>query len=463
MTKQSGVEPRQGVLTLCGYGIQLAVERGHLMAEDGIADERRRLRFSRVDRDLKRVVIMGQSGLVTLDAIAWLQGVGVPLIHLDRDGQLYFVSSPAARTVAQLRRAQALAGDTNVGFAISRGLVLAKVAGQLALLDQLPDGEKARVPMAELHEQTAGASTLREVKDLEARAARTYWRAWKRVPVRFAPRDAKRRPKHWQMFTSRISPLTDPSPRKAVNPANAVLNYLYAMLEAEATVAALAARLDPALGLLHADRSERASLACDLMEPVRPSVDAFALSLFRDRQFTKDDVFERHDGHCRLLPSITHELSGTAALWAQRVWPVADAVASALAGKPRKHRNIVPGIPMPLVGARRRPRGRTAVVRGFDDPPGETWQAFQDPIPDWRGTRKSQKIRSANRAWDRHHGPADQQAYKREILPRLANVTLRQLGAATGLSKTTCSQIRRGLKVPHPRHWEGLRSVAASA
>ncbi len=80
---------------------------------------------------------------------------------------------------------------------------------------------------------------------------------------------------------------------------------------------------------------------------------------------------------------------------------------------------------MPLVGARRRPRGRTAVVRGFDDPPGETWQAFREPIPDWRGTRKSQKIRSANRAWDRHHGPTDQQACKRKILPRLANVTLR--------------------------------------
>ena len=131
----------------------------------------------------------------------------------------------------------------------------------------------------------------------------------------------------------------------------------------------------------------------------------------------------------------------------------------ALAGKPWKHRNIVPGTPMPFGGARRRPRGRTAVVRGFDDVPGETWQAIQEPISDWRGTRKSQTIRSANRAWDRHHGPADQQAYKREILPRLAHVTVRQLGAATGLSKTTCSQIRRGLKVPHPRHWEALRKV----
>ncbi len=403
---------------------------------------------------------MGHSGLVTLDAIAWLQGVGVPLIHLDHDGRLYFVSSPGARTVAQLRRAQVRAGDTDLGFAISRDLVLAKIAGQLALLDRLPDGEEAKPQLAEVQERAARAPDIKTIKDLEAKAARAYWRAWRRLPVQFTRRDAKRRPRHWQVFGSRSSPLTDPSPRKAVNPANAVLNYLYAMLEAEATIAALAARLDPALGFLHVDRPDRASLSCDLMEPVRPAVDAFAFSLLQTHRFTKDDVFERRDGHCRLLPPVTRELVSTAALWAQRVWPVADAVAKGLVGQARKPHNIVPGIPMPLVGARRRPRGRTAVVRGFDDPPGETWQAFQEPIPDWRGTRKSQKIRSANRAWDRHHGPADQQVYKREILPRLANVTLRQLGAATGLSKTTCSQIRRGLKVPHPRHWEELRTLS---
>ena len=245
----------------------------------------------------------------------------------------------------------------------------------------------------------------------------------------------------------------------SLNPANAVLNYLYAVLEAEATIAALSARLDPALGFLPADRSERASLACDLMEPVRPAVDAFALSLFRERQFTKDDVFELKDGHCRLLPPLTHELAATASLWAQRVWPVTDAVATVLVSQPRKRRNIVPGVATPRVGARRRPRGRTAVVRGFDDVPGETWTAFQEPMPGWKGTRKWRHISAANRAWEREHGPADPRVYEREILPKLATVPLRELVAVTGLSTTTCSLIRRGLKVPHPRHWEGLSEL----
>jgi len=32
--------------------------------------------------------------------------------------------------------------------------------------------------------------------------------------------------------------------------------------------------------------------------------------------------------------------------------------------------------------------------------------------------------------------------------------------AATGLSVDYCSKIRRGLKTPHPRHWEALGAVA---
>jgi len=54
-----------------------------------------------------------------------------------------------------------------------------------------------------------------------------------------------------------------------------VLNYLYALLESEARLAAAAIGLEPSLCFLHADTGYRDSLACDLMEPVRPQVDAY--------------------------------------------------------------------------------------------------------------------------------------------------------------------------------------------
>ena len=233
------------------------------------------------------------------------------------------------------------------------------------------------------------------------------------------------------MFGSRYSALAGWSPRKAVNPANAVLNYLYSIVEAEATIAALAARLDPTLGFLHVDRLERLSLPCDLMEPIRPLVDSFALSLFETREFTKEDVFERHDGHCRLLPPLTRELAATSALWARDVWSVVDAVAKALVVRKRV-KNIVPGVRVPLQGWKRRPRGRTPLVRGFEDVPGATWAEFAERTPGWKGTRKWRHISRANREWDRQHGPGDPEYYRATILPQLKDVPLRLLGRPTG-------------------------------
>lgn len=70
--------------------------------------------------------------------------------------------------------------------------------------------------------------------------SRVYWRAWQGLVVRFKPSHAKGCPRHWQTYGTRVSALTgSQSPRKAVNPANAVLNYLYAILEAEARIAGL--------------------------------------------------------------------------------------------------------------------------------------------------------------------------------------------------------------------------------
>jgi hypothetical protein len=62
------------------------------------------------------------------------------------------------------------------------------------------------------------------------------------------------------------------SPRLAIKPANAILNYLYAILEAETRLACLTLGLDPGLGIVHADHRDRDSFALDLMEaPDQPS------------------------------------------------------------------------------------------------------------------------------------------------------------------------------------------------
>jgi hypothetical protein len=56
----------------------------------------------------------------------------------------------------------------------------------------------------------------------------------------------------------------------------------------------------------------------------------------------------------------------------------------------------------------------------------------------------------------RHGKLIDLTAFEREILPLIREVPLSALVRATGLSLRYCSQIRRGEKTPHPRHWEAF-------
>jgi CRISPR-associated endonuclease Cas1 len=454
----------EGVLVADGYGIRVAVERGHLIVEGGMGFERWRTRFSRLDRELKRVVIIGHTGTISLEAIRWLHGVGVPLVHLNTDGTLYLVAAPSGAIVPTLRRAQALAAETGLGVRLSQELILAKVEGQQRLLSRLPASEEAQQTIQELLQAIDKAKRLPDLKRLEAMAARAYWRAWQGIPVRFDARDARRCPRHWLVCGTRASALTNSqSPRKAVNPSNAALNYLYGILEGEARIAALAVGLDPALGLLHADQRNRDSLAADLMEPVRPVVDAFLLDFLGRHTFTRADVFELLDGQCRLLPPLTEQLAQTASLWARRVMPLAQQLATRLLLAEREqssarlaetHRSAQNEEPRPR-------RAQQIVLREYRP----RVEPAQDPrrAPKAGAKRRAamQTVVEANRLWEGSgaQGP-DQNQYQSIILPKLKAVQLKDLVAATGLSKGACSLIRRGCVTPHPRHWKALEELS---
>lgn len=125
--------------------------------------------------------------------------------------------------------------------------------------------------------------------------------AWTPVELRFPAKQLARIPQHWRIFGERQSPLTE-NGRKGVTPINAILNYRYAVAAAEARIAVRSAGCDPGLGILHADRPGRDSLAYDVLEPVRPFVDAYVLRLAREHTFARDDFFETLQGVCRIMP-----------------------------------------------------------------------------------------------------------------------------------------------------------------
>jgi CRISPR-associated endonuclease Cas1 len=330
MSASSSLNPKAGVLALSGYGLRIVVDRGHLVVEDGVGNERRHGRFARVPRLLKRIVVLGHSGIISFDALRWIQDVGAAFVQIDTDGRVIAVTSTSGLDDARLRRAQALATTNGIGIRIGRDLIRQKLTGQLRIAQRLSASDRAVREIKECIEEIDDSDSPDELRRAEGQAAIAYWSAWREVPVKFDAGSVKRVPEHWLSFGRRHSLISNPTPRRAINPANAVLNYLYAILEAEARIAALRMGLDPGLGLLHADQRARDSLSCDLMEAVRPKVDEFVLDLLASRTFHKSDLFETREGICRLMPPFTHQLSETGQHWARELGPLTELVAQQL-------------------------------------------------------------------------------------------------------------------------------------
>ncbi|WP_169747198.1 CRISPR-associated endonuclease Cas1 [Edaphobacter aggregans] len=209
------------------------------------------------------------------------------------------------------------------GLRLSRELVDRKLAGQQNVAMDGLGNESVAQTIRRFRSEIAEAETIDSFRQIEAKAAKVYWSSWRSIPVMFPRKDLPRVPEHWLTFGSRTSSLTS-SPRLATNPVNAILNYLYAVLEAESRLAAATLGLDPGIGVLHLDAPSRDSLACDLMEPIRSDVDAFVLDWLKREPLLRNSFFEQRDGSCRLMAPFASKLSQTAPSWAKLVAPVAE-------------------------------------------------------------------------------------------------------------------------------------------
>jgi CRISPR associated protein, Cas1 family len=128
----SGKSPigKSGVLTLSGFGVRVRMQKGHLDIEDGVGLERRKIRLARVGHGLKRLVVIGSDGMVSLAALRWLADQDVSFAMLERNGKVLTVCGPVSPSDARLRRAQALAHQNGKALEISRELIGAKLEGR---------------------------------------------------------------------------------------------------------------------------------------------------------------------------------------------------------------------------------------------------------------------------------------------------------------------------------------------
>jgi len=242
---------RSSVLVLNGYGLSISVSRGHLILSDGLGKYRRERRLPRVQRTVRRIVILGHTGHLSLEAVRWCTDTGIVLTQLDTDGTLLLTAGGTQYDDPRLRRAQAAATTAPVGERITGALLRAKLDGQRHVATILGADTTAH-QIDQLAAQLGQAGGLPGMRNLEARASQAYFAAWARHALcRFADKHRDRVPDHWPHFGARTSPLHQggKSPRRAADPINALLNYTYALAESECRLALLALGLDPGLGI----------------------------------------------------------------------------------------------------------------------------------------------------------------------------------------------------------------------
>ncbi len=484
----STLVPTNGVLALNGYGIRVAIERGHLIVEDGIGMDRRRGRFHRIERILRRLIVIGHTGAITFEAIRWLADAGVAFLHVDTNGRVLAVAGPDSPDHPVLRRAQAAAVDAEVGMTIMRGLLCQKLSGQQDILRGIVTGQLA-IPQIEMAKRSLERTPdLVSLRVLESKAAAAYWASWQGIPVHFVKRDARRVPSHWLAFGTRSSALSS-SPRLAANPANAMLSYLYAILEAEARIALLTVGLDPGVGIQHADQRSRDSMACDVMEAVRPAVDRYLLDLLNRRIFQRTEFFETREGGCRLMPGIAADLSHTAGRWARCLGPVVEEVAQTLyraATQPAtRHRWIssrratgtvpkqTPPLPTPLTETNRRKARHELYGNPLPAGEGEARnsggamrevlreKATGMQLPETRRSLTENDVEESARrlltAALVGVEPLSRAVFLQAIVPALSGIPAERIAERTGLSVPYCAKIRAGRCTPGRKHWETFR------
>ena len=321
------------VVVVDGYGIRIHVQRGHLVIQDGIGRTRRTRKIPRIDgaknarsnltdQSIARLIILSDTGYVTLEALRWCADLSISVVQLDRTGRI-LMCSPGLTGDARLRIAQVKAQDTATGLDIIRALIAAKLTGQAAVLREVFNAETSALRIERMTSDLAASPNLKSILAIEGSAAGIYWRAWRgNVHVPFAPQDLEFVPAHWYSFKNRAS-VRNPQMqgKNATDVINAMLNYSYSICENEARYACHVLGLDPAIGYGHGHTNESDTLVFDLMEVLRPEADRVVLSLMDTglgvpyrpdgkRGYLKVLWFtESRDGVCRLTAPVTHMLA----------------------------------------------------------------------------------------------------------------------------------------------------------
>lgn len=266
-------------MIVTGHSIQVTVRRGCLCIKSDGTEQR----IERVPKIHDRLIINGTIGLITLEAMAWMDDYGLPWSVLYR-GHGIIAANVSGQGDPEVWRNQ-VTGDP---LPVTRLLIAAKLRGQAANCELLraPDVAKRLYGYAD---RIMLRDDLTAITGQEGRGSSQYWDVWRAaVAVPWLADHMLRVPPRWLGFGGRTAlGGAQVSNRHATDPVNALLNYAYRVGETLASEACSEAGLSPVLGLGHNRRHTRKrdgdvprpSMALDLLEVIRPGCDRVVLGL----------------------------------------------------------------------------------------------------------------------------------------------------------------------------------------
>ena len=315
--KRRRVEPQP--LILSGHGMRLAVRHGSLEVWNGFThypQQQETFRFFPGQPDVpSRIVLLDGSGSITLDVLAWLAQQSIPLIQLDYRGDVRAAigSSGLGADPGLLALQVRAASDPAKGMAVASWFVREKLLASALTLKACVSPNDAR--STALGHIVGAIDRLRvpwtgskeALLGIEGQCAQVYFNTWRHMPIRWKGTARKPIPPSWSVIGPRYSRSKQRS-RAALHPAQAIFNYAYAVLESQIRIEVAAVGLDPAIGFLHQNLSDRPALILDLLEPMRPAIDAIILRFLTSETFHPADFTIGRDGVCRLHPALARRV-----------------------------------------------------------------------------------------------------------------------------------------------------------
>ncbi|MFA5125390.1 MAG: CRISPR-associated endonuclease Cas1 [archaeon] len=280
-------------ILLNGHGINVRVQDAKLIIKDGfysLDEEPKDYIFNPKRIDVDSIIVYGQDGEVSIDAVRWLIKHNVQITFLDWNGKLLTTMLPPESVQVDTKFKQyETYNNFDRRLKLARSFIVGKFARTQEVLDYLKErySEVDNDFEREKKELTFTKSLI-DILQVEGRVASFYWKQLRKVIPKEYGFDSRE-------FVKR--------PWGAGDQINCLLNYGYAILESECLRVINSVGLDAHIGFLHEKCMGKNSLAYDMQEPFRFVIDLAIIDAIENDIFEKKDFIRTETYTLKLRPS----------------------------------------------------------------------------------------------------------------------------------------------------------------